>query len=202
MKRKCACGCGQLTKDGNKFVNGHNTPFRGKQHSETAKKKQSEAAKKRPPVSKETRKKISEASKGRKHSESTRKKLSIAKQAERHHSWKGGVMQNASGRVFIRQGTREYKARSRVIMEEKLGRVLNSSEIVHHINGDPSDDRIENLIILNRSKHISGHNEGRNHSPETKKKIGLKSKGRFHSQESKKKISETLKQTWKERRRE
>lgn len=212
MKRKCACGYGQLTKDGNKFINGHNSTFRGRRHSEETKKRFSEIAKNRSPISQRTKRKIGKANKGKKRSESARKKLSIAKTAERHHNWKGGIMQNASGRIFIRQGIKGYKARSRVVMEEKLGRKLKSNELVHHINGDPSDDRIENLVVLSRSKHVTGHNIGRIHSEETKEKIGTKSRGRVHpykgmvnvfkhSEESKKKISETLKKTWKQKRR-
>jgi len=199
MKRKCLCGCGQLTRKGNKFINGHNKPFKGRKHSEKAKQKMSEARKNAPPISDEIRKKISEAGKGRKVSEATRNK--IARRGERHHNWKGGIKKDVSGRVFIRIGIKEYKARSRIIMEEKLGRILKSSELVHHINGNPSDDRIENLIILNRSKHISGHNKGKIHSLETKKKIGVQSKGRFHSEETKKKISEASKNMWQKRRR-
>lgn len=36
----------------------------------------------------------------------------------------------------------------RHIMEEHLGRSLETHEHVYHINGDPSDNRIENLIVI------------------------------------------------------
>lgn len=45
----------------------------------------------------------------------------------------------------------------RIIMEEHIGRKLLPTEIVHHINNDKLDNRIENLQIVSRSEHNKIH---------------------------------------------
>lgn len=60
-------------------------------------------------------------------------------------------------RVSIYLGKRKTKLRSRVVMEKFIGRELGSNEVVHHINGDSLDDRIENLQLMSRSEHTSFH---------------------------------------------
>jgi hypothetical protein len=45
----------------------------------------------------------------------------------------------------------------RQIVEEKIGRGLDSKEHVHHINGDHNDNRIENLRIVSPSEHRQIH---------------------------------------------
>ena len=45
----------------------------------------------------------------------------------------------------------------RVVMEKALGRKLDYSEVVHHIDGDKWNNDISNLQVLSRSEHIRIH---------------------------------------------
>jgi hypothetical protein len=47
----------------------------------------------------------------------------------------------------------------RWIMEQKIGRKLKRNEHVHHINGNPKDNRIENLEILSNADHAKIHSK-------------------------------------------
>lgn len=42
-------------------------------------------------------------------------------------------------------------------MEEHLGRPLTTSEVVHHINENTLDNRIDNLQVMTASEHKSHH---------------------------------------------
>jgi len=55
-------------------------------------------------------------------------------------------------------GTRKlYIAEHRLIMEKHIDRYLVKNEIVHHINEDTLDNRIENLQLMSASNHIKLH---------------------------------------------
>lgn len=50
-----------------------------------------------------------------------------------------------------------YVREHRLLMEQKLGRFLTKDEVVHHVNNNPSDNRIENLEVISRSNHSRDH---------------------------------------------
>lgn len=53
------------------------------------------------------------------------------------------------------------KHEHRVVAEQMLGRPLEPDEVVHHINGDKRDNRLENLQVLSRSEHSRLHHRER-----------------------------------------
>lgn len=57
----------------------------------------------------------------------------------------------------------------RMYKEYLIGRSLLDEEVIHHINGDPTDNRASNLEILKKSQHDSIDKEGNNYSCGTKK---------------------------------
>lgn len=103
---------------------------------------------------------------GKKHTLATRQKMS---RSRRHRvgplapGWKGGRARN--GRYFLLlkpdhpcANGRGYILEHRFIMEQHLGRHLFPDEVVHHLNNNPSDNRLENLKLLrDDSEHGKMH---------------------------------------------
>jgi endogenous inhibitor of DNA gyrase (YacG/DUF329 family) len=81
--------------------------------------------------------------------------------------YKGGRKVRPDGYIMVlapddhpaRAAAYPYILEHRFIMEQHLGRYLDPKEVVHHIDGDPSNNVIENLeLFANQSEHISnGH---------------------------------------------
>jgi hypothetical protein len=73
--------------------------------------------------------------------------------------WRGGVIWTTPGYCYLkfpghpRADRNGYVKRADLVMEVKLGRVLEPNEIVHHLNGIKSDDSSDNLEVMTNSAH-------------------------------------------------
>ncbi|MFA5321163.1 MAG: HNH endonuclease [Smithella sp.] len=81
----------------------------------------------------------------------------------KHYHWKGGIIKT-NGYFYVYMPThpscecKGYVRRSRLVMENHLKRLLDDEEIIHHINHNIEDDRIENLqLFKNHSEHMKYH---------------------------------------------
>lgn len=122
-----------IAQKGRKLLNGGN--FKGHKHTN------------------ETRNKISVASRKRWNKPEERAKVSGSASA----FWRGGLYTTNNGYILT-SGNYEH----RIVMEKHLDRLLKSSEIVHHVNHNRADNRIENLqLFVNQKEHIKYHTQER-----------------------------------------
>lgn len=86
------------------------------------------------------------------------------RRGSKNPKWKGGKTVDGQGRVYLRAPNHPcanawgYVYRYRLRMERKLGRILGPDEVIHHKDGDCSNDRLRNLELLTNSTHSKLHN--------------------------------------------
>lgn len=69
-----------------------------------------------------------------------------------------GTVHDSNGYSYVQDGNERVFIHTKVA-EEKLGRPLTQTEVVHHINGDKKDNSIENLYVFeNQKQHMLSHN--------------------------------------------
>ena len=93
----------------------------------------------------------------------SRQCLGIAQRGEKNPLWTGGITKTG-GYILLyapnHPNAPHYRiSRSRLVMEKSIGRYLDKSEIVHHVNRIKTDDRIENLKIVTNSEHRKIHSK-------------------------------------------
>ncbi len=79
-------------------------------------------------------------------------------------NWSGGKHKTFGGYIIVLNWEHPscdmngYVRQGRLVMEKHIGRYLKPEEVVHHINGDTTDDRIKNLKLFpNNNEHVRFH---------------------------------------------
>lgn len=170
---ECACGCETKIPDMNKwgqtvrFVVGHNS--RGTNNPMYGVHRFGEEApmygKK---LSIETRSKLSEAMKGRFAGENN-PMYGVHRFGQSSPGYKGGIKEHEGYRLILSRdhpycNKDGYVYEHRLIMEAYLGRYLRPDEDVNHIDGDRSNNKIENLEVMSHSEHAAFHQAVRRES--------------------------------------
>jgi transcriptional regulator with XRE-family HTH domain/uncharacterized protein (DUF1330 family) len=95
----------------------------------------------------------------RNHKESNR----VSNSGSDNPKWNGGKRYHSDGYIQVLVPNHPhsvgcgYVYEHRVIMEQHVGRFLERDEHVHHLNGNKTDNRIENLQLLSASEHAKLH---------------------------------------------
>lgn len=86
---------------------------------------------------------------------------------DKHQFWKGGVIWRKGYKHIYspdhpNKVGRGYMAEHRLVMEAKLGRYLERSEVVHHRDGDPTNNHPDNLeVFRTNAEHLKHELTGR-----------------------------------------
>lgn len=90
------------------------------------------------------------------------------KEGPGHTGWKGGVTTDKGG-YLLRYKPKHpncnsggYVREHRLVMEQKLGRPLESHEVVHHLDDDPANNHPDNLqLFASNADHLRVTRAGR-----------------------------------------
>ena len=120
--------------------------------------------KRRKPVSDEERNRKSMAMKGRIITEKARKAIGEANSCDYNGLNGYGHTKQHNGGYILAYAPHHPNAHKdgyvmlhTILMERLIGRYLNHDEVVHHINHNKADNRMENLMLMTKHEHSSMH---------------------------------------------
>ncbi len=124
--------------------------------------------------------------KGAKHTPEARAKMRAADNPQHRKgaqaiNWKGGRHVDKDGYVWLYMpehpnAVGSYIAEHRLVMEQRLGRLLDREEDVHHMNHQHGDNWFENLLLVPHSTHFRDHHSKLTHD-QVREVRQLKSEG-------------------------
>ena len=91
-----------------------------------------------------------------------RKYYSKMASGNNNYFWRGGIKVDKSGYILIYSPDHPYNVDNyvrehRLVMEKYLKRYLKIDEIVHHLDGDKSNNKLTNLKLMTISEHRKLH---------------------------------------------
>lgn len=120
-------------------------------------------------------------------------------------NWNGGEHMDSKGYIKVLtpdhpRANSGYVAEHILVMEKSIGRFVSLTEVIHHINEDKSDNRIENLQLFSSSgAHVHHHFKNGmkrevNFSKQWREAAAqrMKLKNPMHSSVSRKKVGEKV----------
>lgn len=92
----------------------------------------------------------------------------------RHHRWNDSKIMSPNGYPMIRVGRTHpladpngYVMEHILVVASALGREAISGKVIHHVDGDRTNNRIENLMLLTIAEHNKIHNAERGRHGDT-----------------------------------
>jgi intein-encoded DNA endonuclease-like protein len=120
-----------------------------------------------------------------KHNSIVKRSKSYYATGERNQFWNGGRSIDKHGYILVHSPNHPYRTNNnqvrehRLVVEAALGRYLEPTEVVDHINGIKSDNRIENLrVFANNGVHLATTRKGKRpnwkHNPKEWVRLGIR----------------------------
>lgn len=81
---------------------------------------------------------------------------------EDHPNWKGGHIARSGYKIVSKRGKHNLYEH-RVVAEQMIGRPLEPNEVVHHIDGNRSNNDPSNLMVMERREHDRLKDKTRRH---------------------------------------